>query len=210
MKNGLFEEGKATLRMKVTLEDSKQDPVAYRIKCQPHPRTGSEWCIYPTYDYAHCLCDSIENITHSFCTREFQIKYIICTELYYMTEYMYMCVLLVSDAPPTTGCAMLWISIVQSSGSLADSISTTQLYQKGEYKLSSLPELSGWFGSVEINVLIVAHQLCSGWDDPRLFTLSGLRRRGFPPEAINKFCDEVCTGQHPALIVVFTVLPSTV
>ena len=86
MKKGLFEEGKATLRMKVTLEDSKQDPVAYRIKRQPHPRTGSEWCIYPTYDYAHCLCDSIENITHSFCTREFQIKYIICTELYYMTE----------------------------------------------------------------------------------------------------------------------------
>lgn len=104
MKKGLFEEGKATLRMKVTLEDSKQDPVAYRIKRQHHPRTGSEWCIYPTYDYAHCLCDSIENITHSFCTREFQIKYIICTELYYMTEYMYL--LLVSDAPPTTGCAM--------------------------------------------------------------------------------------------------------
>ena len=76
MKNGRFEEGKATLRMKVTLEDSKQDPVAYRIKYHPHPRTANEWCIYPTYDYAHCLCDSIENITHSFCTREFQIKYV--------------------------------------------------------------------------------------------------------------------------------------
>ena len=74
MKDGRFDEGAATLRMKVTLEDSKEDPVAYRIKCQAHPRTGSKWCIYPTYDYAHCLCDSIENITHSFCTREFQIK----------------------------------------------------------------------------------------------------------------------------------------
>lgn len=75
MKNGRFKEGEVTLRMKVTLEDGKQDPVAYRIKHQPHPRTGNEWCIYPTYDYAHCLCDSMENVTHSFCTREFQMKY---------------------------------------------------------------------------------------------------------------------------------------
>ena len=76
MKNGQFKEGEATLRMKVTLEDSKRDPVAYRIKYQSHPRTNDGWCIYPTYDYAHCLCDSIENITHSFCTREFQMKYV--------------------------------------------------------------------------------------------------------------------------------------
>ena len=75
MKNGRFKEGQVTLRMKVKLEDSKQDPVAYRIKHRQHPRTGDKWCIYPTYDYAHCLCDSIENITHSFCSREFQIKY---------------------------------------------------------------------------------------------------------------------------------------
>ena len=64
----------ATLRMKLVMKDSKVDPVAYRIKSTPHPRTGSEWCIYPTYDYAHCLCDSLENITHSFCTKEFQMK----------------------------------------------------------------------------------------------------------------------------------------
>lgn len=71
---GKFNEGEATLRMKVTLGDGKQDPVAYRIKYTPHPRTGDSWCIYPTYDYAHCLCDSIENITHSFCSKEFQAK----------------------------------------------------------------------------------------------------------------------------------------
>lgn len=75
MKNGHFQEGEATLRMKVRLADGKQDPVAYRIKATPHPRTGDQWCIYPTYDYAHCLCDSIENITHSFCSKEFLIKY---------------------------------------------------------------------------------------------------------------------------------------
>lgn len=66
---------KATLRMKLTMEDSKQDPVAYRIKFTPHPNSKDRWCIYPTYDYTHCLCDSIENITHSLCTKEFQARY---------------------------------------------------------------------------------------------------------------------------------------
>lgn len=64
----------ATLRMKMVMEDSKVDPVAYRVKMTPHPRTGTDWCIYPTYDYAHCLCDSLEDVTHSFCTKEFQMK----------------------------------------------------------------------------------------------------------------------------------------
>lgn len=74
MKNGKIDEGEATLRMKITLEEGKQDPVAYRIKFKPHHRTGNKWCIYPTYDYTHCLCDSIENITHSLCTKEFQSR----------------------------------------------------------------------------------------------------------------------------------------
>lgn len=70
----MFEEGAATLRMKVTLEEGKLDPVAYRIKYVAHHRTGDRWCIYPTYDYTHCLCDSIEHITHSLCTKEFQSR----------------------------------------------------------------------------------------------------------------------------------------
>lgn len=74
MKNGMFEEGAATMRMKLTLEEGKLDPVAYRIKYVAHHRTGDQWCIYPTYDYTHCLCDSIENITHSLCTKEFQSR----------------------------------------------------------------------------------------------------------------------------------------
>ena len=74
MKNGKFDEGEATLRMKVTLEEGKMDPVAYRIKYVAHHRTGDRWCIYPTYDYTHCLCDSIEHITHSLCTKEFQSR----------------------------------------------------------------------------------------------------------------------------------------
>jgi glutaminyl-tRNA synthetase len=74
MKHGKFEEGAATLRLKHILEEGKIDPVAYRIKFLPHHRTGDKWCIYPTYDYTHCLCDSIENITHSLCTKEFQSR----------------------------------------------------------------------------------------------------------------------------------------
>lgn len=76
MKDGLIEEGKATLRLKFTMDDGKIDPVAYRIKFVPHHRTGYEWCIYPTYDFTHPLCDSFEAITHSLCTKEFQSQYI--------------------------------------------------------------------------------------------------------------------------------------
>ncbi|XP_012667344.1 glutamine--tRNA ligase [Otolemur garnettii] len=74
MRKGKFSEGEATLRMKLVMEDGKMDPVAYRIKYTPHHRTGDKWCIYPTYDYTHCLCDSIEHITHSLCTKEFQAR----------------------------------------------------------------------------------------------------------------------------------------
>ena len=66
----------ATLRMKHVMEDSKQDPVAYRIKYTPHPHAGDAWCVYPTYDFTHCLCDSIENISHSLCTKEFQARFV--------------------------------------------------------------------------------------------------------------------------------------
>jgi len=85
MKHGKFDEGTATLRLKIILEEGKVDPVAYRIKFLPHHRTGNKWCIYPTYDYTHCLCDSIENITHSLCTKEFQSRrssyYWLCNSL---------------------------------------------------------------------------------------------------------------------------------
>lgn len=74
MKNGKIAEGCASLRMKHVMEDGKKDPVAYRIKYTPHHRTGDEWCIYPTYDFTHCLCDSIEQISHSLCTKEFQAR----------------------------------------------------------------------------------------------------------------------------------------
>uniref|UniRef100_A0A4W6EP55 Glutamine--tRNA ligase n=1 Tax=Lates calcarifer TaxID=8187 RepID=A0A4W6EP55_LATCA len=150
MKKGLFAEGEATLRMKMVMEDGKMDPVAYRIKYTPHHRTGDEWCIYPTYDYTHCLCDSIENITHSLCTKEFQAR---------RSSYYWLCNAL------DVYCPVQW-----EYGRL--NLTYTVVSKRKIIKL------------VETGVV-------RDWDDPRLFTLTALRRRGFPPEAINNFCARV-------------------
>ncbi|KAJ8933092.1 hypothetical protein NQ314_014220 [Rhamnusium bicolor] len=147
MKNGKIDEGTATLRMKITLEEGKLDPVAYRVRFTPHHRTGDKWCIYPTYDYTHCLCDSIENITHSLCTKEFQ------------SSYYWLCNAL------NIYCPVQW-----EYGRL--NVNYTVVSKRKIAKL--------------IDVGIV-----KDWDDPRLFTLTALRRRGFPPEAINNFCAQL-------------------
>ncbi|XP_043287054.1 probable glutamine--tRNA ligase [Venturia canescens] len=159
MKNGLLEEGEATLRMKVTLEEGKQDPVAYRIKYAPHHRTGDKWCIYPTYDFTHCLCDSIENITHSLCTKEFQSR---------RSSYYWLCNVL------DVYCPVQW-----EYGRL--NIGYTVVSKRKIAKL-------------------IDEGVVSDWDDPRLFTLTALRRRGFPPTAINNFCAQM--GVTGAQVVV--------
>uniref|UniRef100_A0A0N5C354 Probable glutamine--tRNA ligase n=1 Tax=Strongyloides papillosus TaxID=174720 RepID=A0A0N5C354_STREA len=146
MKHGKFPEGAATLRLKLTLEEGKVDPVAYRIKYVPHHRTGDEWCIYPTYDYTHCLCDSIENITHSLCTKEFQSR---------RSSYYWLCNAL------DIYCPVQW-----EYGRL--NVGYTVVSKR---KIAAL----------------INNKIVSDWDDPRLFTLAGLRRRGVPAEAINKF-----------------------
>jgi len=147
MKNGKFDEGQATLRLKVTLEEGKQDPVAYRIKYVPHHRSGDTWCIYPTYDYTHCLCDSIEDITHSLCTKEFQAR---------RSSYYWLCNAL------DIYCPVQW-----EYGRL--NVHYTVVSKRKIAKL------------IDTGVV-------QDWDDPRLFTLTALRRRGFPAEAINNFC----------------------
>ncbi|XP_064080496.1 probable glutamine--tRNA ligase isoform X2 [Macrobrachium nipponense] len=147
MKNGKFDEGEATLRLKLTLEEGKLDPVAYRIKYFPHHCTGNEWCIYPTYDYTHCLCDSLENITHSLCTKEFQSR---------RSSYYWLC-------------------------------NAVETYSPVQWE----------YGRLNMNCTVVSKRKIAkliseghvrDWDDPRLFTLTALRRRGFPAEAINSFC----------------------
>lgn len=150
MKNGKLDEGEATLRMKVTLEEGKQDPVAYRIKFLPHHRTGNQWCIYPTYDFTHCLCDSLENITHSLCTKEFQAR---------RSSYYWLC------NAVDVYCPVQW-----EYGRL--NMNYTVISKRKIAKL-------------------ISEGIVRDWDDPRLFTLSALRRRGFPQEAINNFCAEL-------------------
>ncbi|XP_041711756.1 glutamine--tRNA ligase [Coregonus clupeaformis] len=150
MRRGLFAEGEATLRMKIVMEDGKMDPVAYRIKYTAHHRTGDAWCIYPTYDYTHCLCDSIENITHSLCTKEFQAR---------RSSYFWLCNAL------DVYCPVQW-----EYGRL--NLTYTVVSKRKIIKL-------------------VEEGTVRDWDDPRLFTLTALRRRGFPSEAINNFCAKV-------------------
>ncbi|KAB5567684.1 hypothetical protein PHYPO_G00235700 [Pangasianodon hypophthalmus] len=150
MKKGLFAEGDATLRMKMIMEDGKMDPVAYRIKYTPHHRTGDTWCIYPTYDYTHCLCDSIEHITHSLCTKEFQSR---------RSSYFWLC-------------------------------NALDLYCPVQWEYGRL-NLTYTVVSKRKIIKLVETGAVRDWDDPRLFTLTALRRRGFPSEAINNFCARV-------------------
>ncbi|XP_028907369.1 glutamine--tRNA ligase [Ornithorhynchus anatinus] len=150
MRKGKYAEGELTLRMKLVMEDGKMDPVAYRIKYTPHHRTGDKWCIYPTYDYTHCLCDSIEHITHSLCTKEFQAR---------RSSYFWLCNAL------DVYCPVQWeYGRLNLHYAVVSKRKIIQLVEAGAVR---------------------------DWDDPRLFTLTALRRRGFPPEAINNFCARV-------------------
>lgn len=146
MKNGKFNEGEATLRLKLTLEEGKVDPVAYRLKYVPHHRTGNDWCIYPTYDYTHCLCDAIEDITHSLCTKEFQTR---------RSSYYWLC-------------------------------NAVDIYCPVQWEYGRLNMHYTVVSKRKIGKLI-DEGFVRDWDDPRLFTLTALRRRGFPSEAINNF-----------------------
>ncbi|CAF4136577.1 unnamed protein product [Rotaria socialis] len=150
MKNGKFAEGEATLRMKCVMEDGKLDPVAYRIKYAHHAKSGDKWCIYPTYDYTHCLNDSIENITHSLCTKEFQSR---------RSSYYWLCNAL------DVYCPVQW-----EYGRL-----------NLQYTVTSKRKIAK----------LITEGVVHDWDDPRLYTLTALRRRGFPPEAINLFCARI-------------------
>lgn len=147
MKNGKIDEGAATLRMKITLEEGKIDPVAYRIKFIAHHRTGNKWCIYPTYDYTHCLCDSIEQITHSLCTKEFQSR---------RSSYYWLC-----------NAVDIYCPVQWEYGRL--NVNYTVVSKRKIAKL-------------------ITEKIVADWDDPRLFTLTALKRRGFPAEAVNNFC----------------------
>ena len=163
MRAGEFEEGTHVLRAKIDMTASNvimRDPVIYRIKKESHYRTGDKWCIYPMYDFTHCLSDSIEKITHSICTLEFENN----RPLYdwFLDE------LKMEYHPQQIEFARLNISFTVISKRLL-----IELVEKG---------------------------VVSGWGDPRMPTLAGMRRRGFTPEAIRDFCERIGVARNDSLI----------
>ncbi|XP_002526992.2 glutamine--tRNA ligase [Ricinus communis] len=149
MRQGMIEEGKATLRMKQDMQSDNfnmYDLIAYRIKFTPHPHSGDKWCIYPSYDYAHCIVDSLENITHSLCTLEFE----------------------------TRRASYYWL------------LHALGVYQPYVWEYSRLNVANTVMSKRKLNFLVTKNYV-DGWDDPRLMTLAGLRRRGVTATAINAF-----------------------
>ena len=162
MRKGEFKDGEKVLRAKVDMASPNmhlRDPLMYRIKHTPHHRTGDKWCIYPMYDFAHGQCDSIEKITHSICTLEFEVH----RPLYE------------------------WF------------IEKLEIYPSHQYEFARL-NINYTVMSKRKLLQLVNEKHVSGWDDPRMPTISGLRRRGYTPESIRKFCDLVGIARRENVI----------
>ncbi len=163
MKDGEFEDGTHVLRAKIDMGASNmkmRDPLIYRIRHASHHQTGDTWCIYPFYDFAHCLEDSIEGITHSLCTLEFEIN----RELYdwFLDELEVEC------HPQQIEFARLNLN----------------------YTVMSKRKL----------LQLVQEKVVAGWDDPRMPTLAGLRRRGYTPAAIRTFAERIGVAKRDSVV----------
>lgn len=162
MRAGEFPDGARVLRAKIDMAAGNlnlRDPVMYRILHAPHPRTGDAWCIYPTYDWAHGQSDSIERITHSLCTLEFQ------------------------DHRPLYD----WF------------IEQLDIYPSRQTEFARL-NLSHTVLSKRKLKRLVDEGRVDGWDDPRMPTLAGMRRRGYTPEAIRDFCDRIGVAKQEGVV----------
>ncbi|MGL6260982.1 glutamine--tRNA ligase [Vibrio sp. WXL103] len=163
MRDGGFEEGKACLRAKIDMGSSfmvMRDPVLYRVRFAHHHQTGDKWCIYPMYDFTHCISDALEGITHSLCTLEFQDN---------RRLYDWVLENITIDCQPRQY-----------------EFSRLNL----EYTVMSKRKLSQ----------LVTENLVSGWDDPRMPTISGLRRRGFTAASIREFCKRIGVTKQENMI----------
>ena len=163
MKAGEFADGSRTLRAKIDMASpniNMRDPVIYRIKRAHHIRTGDKWCIYPMYDYTHCISDALEGITHSLCTLEFE------------------------DHRPLYD----WV---------LDNISAP--CHPRQYEFSRL-ELHYTITSKRKLLQLVTEKRVSGWDDPRMPTISGMRRRGYTPEGIREFARRIGVSKSPNVV----------
>jgi glutaminyl-tRNA synthetase len=162
MRAGEFRDGTHVLRAKIDMASGNvlmRDPVMYRILRVPHHRTGDKWCIYPMYDYAHCVSDSLEGITHSLCTLEFE------------------------DHRP------LYDWFLDALG----------IYHPQQIEFARL-NLGYTILSKRKLLTLVEQGYVTGWDDPRMPTLSGLRRRGYTPEAIRTFCERIGVAKRNSIV----------
>jgi glutaminyl-tRNA synthetase len=162
MRAGEFPNGARVLRAKIDMAAGNlnmRDPVLYRILHAEHHRTGGTWCIYPTYDFAHGQCDSIEGITHSICTLEFE------------------------DHRPLYE----WF------------IEELEIYRPQQIEFARL-NLSHTVMSKRKLLKLVEEGYVRGWDDPRMPTISGLRRRGYTPEAIRAFCERIGVARKESMV----------
>jgi len=162
MRAGEFPDGSKVLRAKIDMASpnlNMRDPVMYRILHARHPRTGDAWCIYPMYDWAHGLEDSIEGITHSICTLEFE------------------------DHRPLYD----WF------------LKELDVYHPQQIEFARL-NLGYTIMSKRKLLELVQEKTVNGWDDPRMPTISGLRRRGFTPESIRNFCDRIGVAKRDSMV----------
>lgn len=162
MKNGEFEDGSRVLRAKINMASpnlNMRDPVLYRILRVDHHRTGDKWCIYPMYDFTHCLSDSIERITHSICTLEFE------------------------DHRPLYD----WI------------LDQLEAYHPQQIEFARL-NLSYTVLSKRKLIDLVESGSVTGWDDPRMPTIAGMRRRGYTPESIRNFCERIGVAKRDSVV----------
>ncbi len=162
MRAGEFSDGSRTLRAKIDMASGNinmRDPVMYRILHAEHHRTGNKWCIYPMYDFAHCISDSIEKITHSICTLEFE------------------------DHRPLYD----WF------------LDELNSYHPQQIEFARL-NLSNTVLSKRKLIELVEGGFVTGWDDPRMPTIAGFRRRGYTPEAIRNFCDRIGVAKRDSIV----------
>jgi glutaminyl-tRNA synthetase len=163
MRAGEFKDGAHVLRAKIDMASPNllmRDPTLYRIRRTPHYRTGNTWCIYPMYDYTHCLSDSIEGITHSLCTLEFENN---------RPLYDWVLDELKVDCHPQ----QIEFARLNLSFTVLSKRKLVQLAEEGHV---------------------------SGWDDPRMQTISGLRRRGYTPESIRNFCERIGVAKRDSMV----------
>ncbi len=162
MKKGEFPPGSKVLRAKIDMSSPNlnlRDPVMYRILDVPHYRTGTKWCIYPTYDFTHGQCDSIEGITHSLCTLEFE------------------------DHRPLYD----WF------------IEQLEIHHPKQIEFARLNLTYTVMSKRKLNML-VQRGYVRGWDDPRMPTIAGLRRRGYTPSSIRKFCERIGISKKESIV----------